>query len=839
VRRALALLALAGAAYAADEPVPSAEPTPADARLLRALSVIEQNYLTSMTREALVERTLRVLLQDLDPYSFYLDEGEWDSRQAQVAAQFGGIGVMIEADSVAHVPRVRRLMFDSPAGAAGVREGDRIAAIDGQSTRNLDLDLVRSRLMGEPKRTVTVSVDRDGLDGSRDIAIERKPIKTPTVRGIRRDRHGRSEYLLDSERKVGYIRVMALAEDTAERVEAALVELERRDVRSLILDLRSSAGGLMQAAMAVADLFLDRGRILSDSSRVETIRYDAEPGTASDVPLAVLIDEWTASSSEFLAAALKDNGRGVFIGRRTYGKARIQSMFRLAEGEGGLILTRGIHVRPSGLAIDRHDAKEAPERAGVEPDPGMTIELDAEEIDRWWTATSLLDQPCFVDESEIAALAADRVLLAAQALLAGEGAQPSSAGEGPTPDGSVGVAPVRVPEGQLEEVLALVEREYVRPVSRDTLDLIGHTRTLEMLDPYSGYLDPAALAEFDRDLAGSFGGIGVRLDEAPTSERFRVLGPLIGSPALKAGIRAGDVLLAIDGTPVKGWTIEEMIGAAMGEPGSTVELTVRSLATGETRAVTIPRAVISVTTVRGVRCDPNGTWEYRLADGGAAYLRITGFSETTVADFDAALDAIEDEAVPGLVLDLRANLGGLTSAVADVADRLIDTGVIVTYRDRHEEERREATPGARLERPIVVLIDGDTISAGEILAAALQDHDRATIVGARTYGKGTVQNIFRLEDGGAVKLTIADYRRPSGAPIERHARWGDPERGGVWPDTGMAVAASDTQWVEWRRALIENDQRVILADGGSTDWPVPNDVALERALDALRSGVPR
>jgi len=392
-----------------------------------------------------------------------------------------------------------------------------------------------------------------------------------------------------------------------------------------------------------------------------------------------------------------------------------------------------------------------------------------------------------------------------------------------------------VPDAQIEEVLAIVERDYVRPVHPDTLALLARERSLDILDPYSVYLDPVELEYTDRDLAGSFGGIGVRLDETPASDGFRIEGAIIGSPALRAGIRAGDILVAIDGKATRGWTLGDMLSAAIGEPGTSVLVAVKSGMTGSARIVTIPREIIAVTTVRGVRCNANGTWDYRLPMGRAAYLRITGFAETTVADFDAALDAIERDDAGKLILDLRGNAGGLSQAAVEVADRLIDVGLLVTYLERNAAEPMQATPGVRLDWPIAMLVDGATISAGEILASALQDNGRVITVGARTYGKGTVQKIFRLAEGGAAKLAIAHYERPSGAPIERHASWGDPERGGVWPDSGMVITASDEQWAEWSEELSEHDERAVLALDAISGWPVKNDLVLERAIEALHA----
>jgi carboxyl-terminal processing protease len=387
----------------------------ADRPLTEALGIIEKSYLKGMTRDEIVDRTLRALLKDLDPYSSYLDANEWSLHDKQMAAEFGGIGVMIELDAEAKVPRVRNLLIGSAGGAAGIVPGDLITSIDGHQLKGLKLDAVVPILMGRIGTTVELDILQQGTPVH--LKVERKLVKTPSVRGVTRDRTGQSEYLYDAARGIGYIRISRLAADTVPETEKALAGLKARGMKALILDLRDSSGGLMQAAIGVADLFLDSGTILSAVSREETEVFAAKPGGYLDFPIVALINDGTGSSSEFLAAALQDNRRAIFVGQRTYGKARIQKKLPLADGMGGLILTTGMFQRPSGKIVDRHDAEKTSDLPGISPDPGMELIVDGEEFKAWEKDASFRDSAIISSESEVPSKVPDRVLERAEQLI--------------------------------------------------------------------------------------------------------------------------------------------------------------------------------------------------------------------------------------------------------------------------------------------------------------------------------------------------------------------------------------------------------------------------------------
>jgi len=386
---------------------------------------------------------------------------------------------------------------------------------------------------------------------------------------------------------------------------------------------------------------------------------------------------------------------------------------------------------------------------------------------------------------------------------------------------------------QVDEIIALIGREYLHPVSPDALASTARDALLLSLDPYSKYMDPVELGYFDEALKGSIGGVGMSLEPEAVGDGFRIRGPHYGSPAHAAGIRPRDVLVAVDRLKTQGRPLDDVLAGIRGEVGTTVTLDVRSGSNGKVRRVALKRGVIPLGTVLGARRAPSGEWDYVVRPDGPAYLRIIYFGETTVAEFDAALARIAEDNASGLLIDLRGNTGGVVSSAIAIADRLLDAGTIVTVRGRAGVEVHEAEPGVATRLPIALLVSPDTISSAEIFSAALQDHGRAVVVGARSYGKGAVQDIFRLAGGGAVRLTIATYERPSGRPIERHAQGGDPEHGGVWPDAGLEVQLTDDEWKAWTEAQAARDFAAPIDFGETTEIIGPDDRVLAKAIEAL------
>ena len=313
---------------------------------------------------------------------------------------------------------------------------------------------------------------------------------------------------------------------------------------------------------------------------------------------------------------------------------------------------------------------------------------------------------------------------------------------------------------QLAEVIERVQREYVDNVSHPELINDALRGVVSGLDPYSSYLEAEEYADLRVSTAGTYAGIGI---EVSTADRaLRVVRPFRDSPAATAGIQSGDMISAIDGTPV-GADLDAAMARMRGPRGSTVKLAVTRVGQSLPLEFTVERAQVDVHSVAMANIE-----------GGYVYARITAFSDTTAEDFAASIARLRRDmsAKPrGVVLDLRNNPGGVLESAVEVADQLLETGVIVTADGRTPAARftMEATPGEVLPGvPVVVLVNGSTASAAEILAGALQDHHRALLLGRRTFGKGSVQTVMPLKEGRAIKLTTSRYFTPSGRSIQGH-----------------------------------------------------------------------
>jgi carboxyl-terminal processing protease len=309
------------------------------------------------------------------------------------------------------------------------------------------------------------------------------------------------------------------------------------------------------------------------------------------------------------------------------------------------------------------------------------------------------------------------------------------------------------------EILNRVKSDYVEPVKDKDLLENAIRGMLDGLDPHSAYLSPDEFKEITVSTSGKFGGLGI---EVQMQNGFvRVVAPIDDTPAQKAGVQSGDVIIRIDETPVKGLTLIDAVKMMRGEPGSKVTLTLLRENVEQPFKLTLTRAIIHVLSVKS-----------RLLEPGYGYLRITQFSTDTGELLGAELTKLRQENkgdLKGLVLDLRNNPGGVLNAAVDVSDAFLDKGPIVSIKGRVPETNKEfdATQGDLLGgKPIVVLVNGGSASASEIVAGALQDQGRAVIMGSKTFGKGSVQTILPLQNNAALKLTTARYYTPKGRSIQ-------------------------------------------------------------------------
>ena len=373
------------------------------------------------------------------------------------------------------------------------------------------------------------------------------------------------------------------------------------------------------------------------------------------------------------------------------------------------------------------------------------------------------------------------------------------------------------------EVLERIRGAYIEDIDDRTLLESAIRGMLYELDPHSSYLTPSEFDDLQVTTTGEFGGLGI---EVTMENGFvKVVTPIDDTPASRAGLRAGDLILKIDDTFVKGLALEDAIKLLRGEIGSEVALSILSQGTEKPRTVTLKRDRIRIQSVRSQMLEP-----------GFGYLRITQFQSHSGRDSEKALrKLVADGNLKGLVLDLRNNPGGVLSAAVQISDLFLNDGLIVYTQGRDETTRVNyaATDGDLLNGlPMIVLVNGGSASASEILAGALQDHGRAIVIGQRSFGKGSVQTILPLHGDRALKLTTARYYTPKGRSIQAE---------GIVPD--IATEISKVELIEGLQGVREADLRGHLENGqskekaGEKGEPQPlavSDFTLYQALSVLK-----
>jgi carboxyl-terminal processing protease len=309
------------------------------------------------------------------------------------------------------------------------------------------------------------------------------------------------------------------------------------------------------------------------------------------------------------------------------------------------------------------------------------------------------------------------------------------------------------------DVFTRIKENYVEQIEDDQLLEYAIRGMLSGLDPHSAYLSQEEYKELQIGTQGEFGGLGI---EVTMDDGFvKVVAPIDDTPASRAGIQAGDLIVRLDGQPVKGMSLNDAVQIMRGKPGTDIRLTIIREGRDQPLQVKITRAVIEVKSV-----------DSRMLEPGYGYLRISHFQTNTQEAVDSALQELEqktEDGLQGLVLDLRNNPGGVLSAAVSVSDTFLEQGLVVYTEGRSNDSRLRysARPGDAIDgAPLVVLVNEGSASASEIVAGALQDHGRAVVVGKKTFGKGSVQTIQDLSAGGALKLTTARYYTPDGRSIQ-------------------------------------------------------------------------
>ncbi len=394
-------------------------------------------------------------------------------------------------------------------------------------------------------------------------------------------------------------------------------------------------------------------------------------------------------------------------------------------------------------------------------------------------------------------------------------------------------AATKVPLDEIRRYVGVynaVKEAYVEPIDDKKLMQSAIRGLLLDLDPHSAYLEKNDAQAFDEDTNGAYDGIGVEVLQLPDGT-VRVISPIDDTPAARAGIKSGDIIVAVDGKPLV--PADDDQGPLRGAPGSKVTLKIVREGAPKPLDITVQRETIRVASVRS-----------RMLEPGYGYIRVAAFQADTAADFESNLAKLQGQAgganapgkgLRGLVLDLRSNPGGLLTSAVQIADDLLESGKIVSTRGRIaiSDAQFGATPGDLMRgAPVVVLVDAGSASASEVLAGALRDNGRARVVGSRTFGKGSVQTLLPLDNGDSVKLTTARYFTPSGKSIQ--ARGIEPDVV-LKPDKAEPTLAGATPYAE--AALpghLRGDEELAGANAGDV---LDGDAPITAALAELKKPV--
>jgi C-terminal peptidase prc len=417
-----------------------------------------------------------------------------------------------------------------------------------------------------------------------------------------------------------------------------------------------------------------------------------------------------------------------------------------------------------------------------------------------------------------------------------------------------------VKEMSEEELTSLVADAREHLGNREDLDNhkdldFALQRLTAPLDPYTTYIDPETLAQFKRETAGNFVGIGIQIRMDSARDMLLVVTPIKGSPAYKAGLKAGDIITTITRevdsngkrleTPevisTKGISTQDAVKKIVGKAGTKVKLTVDREGVDHPLEFEVTRGLVEVESVLGVHRKPDDSWDFVIdPESKICYVRLTSFARNTARDLARVMQYLQETVgVKGLILDLRFNPGGLLTSAVEISDMFIDDGLIVTIKPRQGREAAYTGEheGSMLDFPMVCLVNGHSASGSEIVSACLQDHRRAVIMGERSYGKGSVQNIQPFEEG-ELKLTTASFWRPSGKNLNKSSTTGkESDTWGVTPDAGYTIKLSRKERDELEDYL--HKQEIIPRhDVAAKEEPKPyHDVQLDAAVKYLRDQI--
>lgn len=350
---------------------------------------------------------------------------------------------------------------------------------------------------------------------------------------------------------------------------------------------------------------------------------------------------------------------------------------------------------------------------------------------------------------------------------------------------------------KIDELYSYMNIYYYEDMDKEVIDEALYSGLLNSLDdPYSVYYTPEEYEELMVSTSGTYCGIGAGVSQNLTTMEVTITKVYSGTPAEEAGLLAGDIIVAVGDLEAVTVSVDELVQNIRGEEGTVVHMTIYRSSTGETLEFDVTRRFVELSSVEG-----------EMLENGIAYIEVTEFQSKTDEQFEAMVEEFKTQGMKGLIVDVRANPGGLLSSVVNMLDYVLPNGMLVYIEDKYGNREEYRSDGACLDVPMVVLIDQNSASASEIFAGALKDYEYATLVGKTTYGKGIVQNIIPLEDGDAIKLTTAKYFTPNGNYIHEV---------GIAPDveveyeyTGDADAPYDRQYDSQFLKALEEMNRLL------------------------------
>ncbi len=366
--------------------------------LANAMTMIENQYLEPIPAPGLFEGAMRGMIGKLDEHSNYIPPADLQGFQETIDQQFTGVGMSLALDPQTKQLTVLGPLVGSPAYKAGVRAGDQLLRINGDSTQGMSLQEAVQLLRGKAGDPVTLAVLHEGETKPTEMKIVREIIHVDSVLGDKRAANGSWNFFLEGHDRIGYIRISSFTDTTAGEMEHALDWLSEHDARGLVLDLRDDPGGYLDAAIDVCDLLIDSGVIVTTRGRDGRISHTyvaSGKGRFTDLPMAVLVNQQSASAAEIVAACLQDHHRATVVGQRSYGKGTVQKLIDLEKDCGAMKLTTASYWRPSGKNIHRPPNAGASADWGVSPDPRGKVDMTADEQNRWraWRAQRDLFAP--------------------------------------------------------------------------------------------------------------------------------------------------------------------------------------------------------------------------------------------------------------------------------------------------------------------------------------------------------------------------------------------------------------------------------------------------------------